>query len=56
MKTSSTRLGTGDLLVLLGLFSLGAALWFLAGWVGVLALCGTLLIAVGVAEARNRKG
>ena len=44
-----------DLLVGLGVVLIGVALWFLVGWAGVLAWCGFLLTAVGVAEARKDK-
>ena len=44
-----------DVLVGLGVLLIGAALWFLVGWPGVLAWAGFLLTAVGVAEARRVK-
>ncbi len=55
-ETSRERapVDVSDGLVGLGLVCIGAALWFLVGWAGVLALCGVLLIAVGVAEANRR--
>ena len=43
-----------DVLVGLGVLLIGVALWFMVGWPGVLAWCGFLLLAVGVAEARRR--
>jgi hypothetical protein len=46
------RVGRADVLVLLGLLLVGAAMWFAVGWVGVLFLTGLLLVAVGVGEAR----
>ncbi len=44
-----------DVLVGLGVMLIGVALYFLVGWAGVLAWCGFLIMAVGVAEARRRK-
>lgn len=44
-----------DVLVVLGVLLIGVALFYLVGWAGVLAWCGFLLLAVGVAEARRRK-
>lgn len=43
-----------DVLVGLGVMLIGVALYFLVGWAGVLAWCGFLLLAVGVAEARKK--
>ena len=43
-----------DVLVVLGVLLIGVALFYLVGWAGVLAWCGFLLLAVGVA-ARRRK-
>ena len=43
-----------DVLVGLGVLLIGVALFFLVGWAGVLAWCGFLILAVGVAEARRR--
>ena len=43
-----------DVLVGLGVLLIGVALFFLVGWAGVLAWCGFLLLAVGVAEARKK--
>lgn len=43
-----------DVLVGLGVLLIGVALFFLVGWAGVLAWCGFLLLAVGVAEARRK--
>jgi hypothetical protein len=43
-----------DVLVVLGVLLIGVALFYLVGWAGVLAWCGFLLLAVGVAEARRR--
>ena len=45
---------SGDL-VGLGVLPLGATVYFLVGWAGVLAWCGFLMLAAGVAEARRRK-
>ena len=42
------------MLVGLGIALIGVALYFLVGWAGVLAWCGFLFLAVGVAEARKR--
>jgi uncharacterized membrane protein len=44
-----------DVLVALGVVLIGLSIWFLVGWAGVLAWCGFLLTAVGVAEARKVK-
>ncbi len=44
-----------DVLVGLGVLLIGVALYYLVGWAGVLAWCGFLILAVGVAEARRRK-
>lgn len=43
-----------DALVGVGALLIGAALWFLVGWPGVLAWLGFLLTAVGVAEAKRK--
>ncbi len=43
-----------DALVGLGALLIGAALWFLMGWPGVLAWAGFLVMAIGVAEARRK--
>lgn len=51
---SRARVGRADVLVLLGLLLVGAAMWFAVGWVGVLFLTGLLLVAVGVGEARRQ--
>lgn len=40
-----------DLVTALGVAALGAAVWLLAGWPGVLGYAGVLLIVVGVALA-----
>lgn len=48
--------GTADWLVLLGVALIGLALWFMVGWAGVLAWCGVLAVAAGVAEARRNRG
>ena len=49
------ELDRSDVLVTLGVVLMGVSLWFLVGWAGVLAWCGFLLTAVGVAEARKVK-
>jgi len=54
-RNGMKSVGTADWLVLLGLLLIGAALWFLVGWAGVLAWCGFLLLSVGVAEARKAR-
>lgn len=43
-----------DALVGAGVLLIGAALWFLLAWPGVLAWAGFLMLAIGVAEARKR--
>lgn len=56
MKSEGKRgVDAADGLVLLGALLIGAALWFLVGWAGVLAWCGFLVMAMGVAEARRRE-
>ena len=58
MRTTNTRrwmVDRSDVLVGLGVVLIGVSLWFLMGWAGVLAWCGVLLTAVGVAEARKVK-
>lgn len=55
MKSEGKRgVDAADGLVLLGALLIGAALWFLVGWPGVLAWLGFLLTAVGVAEAKRK--
>lgn len=44
-----------DGLVAAGALLIGAALYFLVGWPGVLAWAGFLVMAIGVAEARRRE-
>ena len=42
-----------DVLVGLGVLLIGAAMYYLVGWPGVLAWLGFLLTAIGVGEARR---
>lgn len=44
-----------DVLVLVGLVLLGAALWLAWGWPAALAFAGTVLVAVGLVLVRARE-
>lgn len=52
---SSDEMWIADLLVLVGLGLLGAAVWLVAGWPAALAYAGVVLVALGLALVYTRE-
>lgn len=49
------RVDTADWLVVGGAAAIGAGMWFLFGWPGVLLMVGMAMVLIGVGEARRKR-
>lgn len=50
------RLDLADIIAIIGVVCLAAAVWLAMGWTGLLGFIGTVAIVVGVVAARQERG